>query len=276
VKHTYLLQGIAVCEICESDIHIHDPMSGGERTPYYVCAKRRHRQPYGEKCTLPLRRVSDRDEALWSKVCAILSKPEHLKRALEKRGKRAGAEVDTTRAAKDRLAQLERAQAALVQRFGRGLITEAVMDETLGKMAQERRQLLQRIEDGERSAAKFKDEVKGLRELQAKLEKLRKGLKHARPELRRRIVEQLMPGGEFKARLRKDGTIKCRMIIDPDAEVDGVSLAALARHGSTESPAIPRPHPAGRRSSSTRRCGSTSAASGRSRAARRSWARACV
>jgi site-specific DNA recombinase len=234
VKHTHLLQGIAVCGLCESPINIHDPMSGGARTPYYVCGKRRHRKAFGEKCALPLRRVSDRDEALWRKVCALLSKPEHLARALDKRGKQARTQGDATQQAKGRLAQLERAQAALLERFGRGLITEAVMDETLGKMAQERRQLTQKVAEAEHAAAKSKDEVRGLRDLQAKLDKLQKGLKHAKPELRRRIVDVLMPGGEFRAKLMKDGSIKCRMIID-DTEVDGVPMVALARHGATDS-----------------------------------------
>ena len=294
VKHHSLCQGISRCSRCGAAMGVtwSTNASTKVRTGYYVCTRRRAPRFGEERCMQPMRRVEEVDAAVWAKVVEILSTPNYLERALVGRADETDGEGKNW---KNDLAQYRRALArsvkaeeTILERFTRGLVSEAAMDAALKRSTTERKML-------ERQIATAEARVKGLERDRAELNALESGLDDLRramndpnaatPEIRRSLAQKLVPGrGDHFIEIH-DRKIRMHVIVSapPPPSLGGPrsvatldsALTSFARRSASCS-AIRRRPPAGTRSSSTRRCGSTSGASGSSSRAKTWSARACA
>jgi site-specific DNA recombinase len=192
-ERTYLLQGLAVCELCASPIRIVSPAPGaaraGRERGYYVCrARLRAQRGAGERCGLPYLRVETVNQLVWSSIASSLA--EHtgdIARALATRPAQDAPDRDAVAL---RVAQLERAERAVLARFRRGLVTERAMDAELGAIAAERAQLADELERAPAQAEPTEAEIAGV------LARLGELTKTDAPAERRALVVALVrPGG---------------------------------------------------------------------------------
>jgi site-specific DNA recombinase len=148
-KHIYLLQGLAVCELCGGAIRIQSATGPrwssrntriGGTPARYACINTQRAPAGGERCALPYLLVADVDARLWTRIGELL-RPDQLQR-----GQRRAAELardgvaweSDLQAARGALARLERAEEAVLARFRRGLVSEAALDRELAAIKRER------------------------------------------------------------------------------------------------------------------------------------------
>lgn len=166
-RHVYLLEDIALCAYCGAQIGIASAI--GTRAPAkYICCKRR-RPSYGQaRCDLELHRTREVDQLVWGFVADASVNPRLVSRAIDlhrqQASDRSGHE-ETATAARAGLSRLDRAEAAILARFRRELITESVLDDELGAIAKERAALRRqeaqatRLLGTSRSASEVADSV---------------------------------------------------------------------------------------------------------------------
>lgn len=166
-RHVYLLEEIALCAHCGNMIGISSAI--GTRSPSkYICCRRR-RPAYGQpRCELELHLTADIDRRVWGYVAESIVNPRLVARAIDlsrqHASDRSGHEQTATES-RAGLARLERAEAAILARFRRGIITEASLDTELAAIAKERailrRQEAQatRLLGASRSASEVADSV---------------------------------------------------------------------------------------------------------------------
>jgi site-specific DNA recombinase len=226
VRHSYLAQGIAKCALCSGPIGCASTNGGTvnkRRIFYYVCSERR--RPRGQRCTLPMRRVDEVDEQLWRAFSELLMRPDLVDRALAARDEEATSGVrDWGKDLRDyqrKLARLNEAEAAILERFSHGLIAPEVMDRHLKKSARERQMLEKQVEVAREQTMVAQAEQHEMAALRATAETLRGRLATATAEERREIVWTLVPG-------RDDHWI----VIGPKEVAAKVLLAAQAEQTS--------------------------------------------
>ncbi len=143
--HCYLLQGLSTCGLCGGRIVCISSGSwrtrkGARRNFFYVCSRRRRPKPDETRCDLPVFRSDEIDEKVWEAIVHSAIREDHLERAMAESG------GDRVRASglralprlKVRLKHLARAEEILLERFGRGLITEASLDKELLRLSKAR------------------------------------------------------------------------------------------------------------------------------------------
>lgn len=195
------LEAIGRCARCQGRIHIRLSGQKPYEYRYYYC-ENRYRGPYGERCELPLHRVEHVDERVWAAVAEFVSKPDLVAEAVARRNgatgsdaKRAASDLDGWKRQLDRLGELETDALALCRR---GVLSRDARDRELLKIAQQRRLLEQQVDAAREMASSVVAERQSVGEIAAWLEKLRGRLKDATAEVRREIVQAVVPGrGEF-------------------------------------------------------------------------------
>jgi hypothetical protein len=230
-KRWNLLEGIAFCGECGARIGVtgggstHDER--GQPVRYYLCASKRQPAGDGARCGNLMRRVDRLDAEVWGELRRVIEQGDVADAARGARADMAGGPDWSTELAsyERQLAALERASAAILERYRRGHIPDAVMDRELAAAARQR-DLLERNRDLARQeigrARRGRAETGAVR---SSLETLRAGLDGATAEDRQRVARVLVPGRDgLQVTLWRDRT-----------EITG-RLAAEAPSGATLSP----------------------------------------
>jgi site-specific DNA recombinase len=164
-KHVYLIEGLAVCGFCGAPIGI-SSHGGTHAGPYpragtYVCSLRRRRVRGRAPCTLPHRKVAEVDKLVWDGLRGFAERRDIVEDAVALLRAQAGQDDGAWRrdleAAKTRLARLQRAEAAILARFRRGLVSEAAMDSELEASARERAMAERQVAAAQRGTASAVD-----------------------------------------------------------------------------------------------------------------------
>lgn len=195
-KHVYLLEGLAVCGMCGSPIAIRSAtFTRGYRHPAaYVCKARKYEQR-GGRCTAPIVPVAEIDAEVWAIMSRSLTSralADAVRRLASARTENRDTFAADVARYEAKLAQAERAGAAIAARFRRGLISEASFDLELAAAAKERAQLggqLERARDAVKAHGEPQDSVESYL---AALEDLAAA---DTPAARQRVVRALLPRG---------------------------------------------------------------------------------
>ena len=206
-KHTYLLQGIAVCGICGAPMGCASTTSSGKnrhRLWYYTCSHRR-RPSNHERCTLPMLPVGEVDRRVWAAVVQLLSQPRYVEAAIRRR-----EEADTEQhawmkdlsTAEKKLVQHEAQCSKMAERYRRGLIPDSVYDAHLQSAKPEHDMLLRQVEAARAGIDQANTHKLDTDRLLASVERLRERLSGADLTTQAEIVRILIPGrGEHVVRL---------------------------------------------------------------------------
>lgn len=193
---SYLLEGLATCGGCGAPVRIHGCVArrtSGKvyRYSYYTCETRRERK---EPCAQAPQRCEAIDALLWGDVVAMFKRPDAIREVLSRRAgaseQQAGAlaQLDEWRR---RLDRAEDTQAAILERFRRGLIGERVMDVELERAARERRLLEQNIATWGAASLDARATARARANVEQALERLRIVAPLADAATRRDIVREL-------------------------------------------------------------------------------------
>jgi site-specific DNA recombinase len=224
--HQYLLQGISTCGACGAPIGCASTGSwqtgaGTRRNFYYVCSRRRRPKPSEYACDLPMFRSDAVDAKLWEAVLTAVIREDHLERAVAEREKEvdAGPDPKAVPRLESRLKQLVRAEEILLERFGRGLITESVLDKELVRLSKDRAAATAALDTAKAASAKRPSRDQGSKALRTAVEDLREKLRFATAEDRRDIVRAILAKDENAVKIGP-ARVEARLL-----------LAARANHG---------------------------------------------
>lgn len=205
-KHTYLLEGWAVCGVCGESIGIasaRKPKPRASHTyvapPRYVCNHRKNvRRTGAPRCALPYRHTSEVDDRLWAALVRELSRADLLAEAAAKdqeaRANRAGWVADMKEWTR-RIARLTETEKQHLARHRRGLLSAEALDVELGALARERRQLQRQVESARRGAASADEAQASAQTLQELVQQARGKLLAASPEARQAFVRAVVERG---------------------------------------------------------------------------------
>lgn len=221
--HKYLLQGMATCGLCGASIGCASTGNwstarGNRRHFYYVCSRRRRsRRGTAETCTLPMVRSDALDARFWDAIVDGVIRDDHLEKALRERASESESEPD--RAAdlvrlEVGLKRLVRAEEVLLERFGRGLVTEAALDGELLVLTKERASVAQAITSARDWVRHRADRAQDMESLRTAAARLRDRLTIATPEDRRDIVRAIVEKGESGVILGPE-RIEARVLLAP-------------------------------------------------------------
>jgi site-specific DNA recombinase len=225
--HMYLLQGMATCGLCGASIGCASTgnwstAQGNRRHFYYVCSRRRRGIRGADKtCTLPMVRSDRLDARFWEAIVEGVIREDHLEKALRERASESLSEPD--RAAdvlrhEAELKRLVRAEEILLERFRRGVVTEAALDRELLVLTKDRAsatEAIASVREGMRTKADLGRELVSLREAAAGL---RERLRIATPQDRRDIVQAIVTKGESGVILGPE-RIEARVLLAPRDDV---------------------------------------------------------
>ena len=219
--HEYLLQGISSCGVCGARIGCASTggwttQKGKGRVFYYVCSKRRRPPQPGHPCSLPMLRSDTVDGKVWEAVVTSVLREDHLEKAVAEsvRESEAGPDPKDLPRLEAKQKQLVRAEEILLERFGRGLITDSVLDKELVRLSKDRQAVKQSI-DAAKSALRDRLSRDGTANvLRAALEDLRQKLRFATPEDRRDIVRAVLAKDENAVKIGPQ-RIEARLLLAP-------------------------------------------------------------
>lgn len=211
-RHPYLIEGLAACGVCGADVwtHAEARSSGGRR--YYACSRRLRPVGHAARCSLPFVRVERLDAAVWLELVAAVSRDDLLgvvgAREAESATERPMWEADLAQAERRR-EQLEAAEVGILERYRRGLISEAAMDRHLRGLGRERAQLRDQAEHARQAAS-----ARSTPDPAAAVAELRRRILAPSPEERRALARTLIaPGGVV---LAADGSASLSLRIPPN------------------------------------------------------------
>jgi len=158
------------------------------------------------------------DAKLWEAVVTSVIREDHLEKAIAEcvRESEAGRDPKTLPRLEAKQKQLVRAEEILLERFGRGLITESVLDKELVRLSKDRTAVKQSI-DATKGALRdrpSRDETANA--LRLALEDLRQKLRLATPEDRCDIVRAVLAKDENAVKIGPE-RIEARLLLAPQA-----------------------------------------------------------
>lgn len=200
-KHTYLLEGLARCGSCGSPILIRSATISFRGTPNpaaYVCRRRKLDVRAAGRCDSPILKVADVDGRVWAKLCDLIEKPEIIEAHLDQR-RELGDNPHDWKADADqyrrRIAQIERAESVLLERFSRGKVGERALDQELDRINHERSVLREQLATAERAALSATAHRAVVDDAKATLARMAAVLPNASQRARRELVEMLVQPG---------------------------------------------------------------------------------
>jgi DNA invertase Pin-like site-specific DNA recombinase len=210
--HKYLLQGISACALCQGPIGCASTgswMARGakRRNFYYVCSNRRRPRRSEGSCTLPMMRSEIIDERLWKTIVERVISDAHIERALADHGRDEETSEDPRASLlrlENRQKQLGRAEEILLERFGRGLITETALDKELIRLKTERGSIERAVAVVHNKAKRSEDAMRTAEALRLAVAKLRERLRMATAEDRRDILRAIVARGENGVKIGPD------------------------------------------------------------------------
>lgn len=229
-KHTYLLEGLAVCALCGAPIRIASATPGkrpGIVFPArYVCARRRRPELGEEPCLLPYRPTGEVDEKLWRALRELVLVPGRIERAARKAHAEATQTSDLWRkdlaAAEKRIAHLEEHARLVIARGRRGLLSEDQVDAELAATKRDREQAEQQASSAQRAAfdaGKRSRRAAGAEQLVAQL---RSRVDATSPDERRALLEKLLEPGSVALSI---ATIQATVRAKPSFAAAPIGLA---------------------------------------------------
>ena len=217
--HQYLLQGISTCGVCGARIGCCSTggwttRDGKRRTFYYICSKRRRPAQLGQACSLPMFRSDTVDAKLWEAVVTSVIREDHLEKAVAEcvRESEAGPDPKELPRLEAKQKQLVRAEEILLERFGRGLITDSVLDKELVRLSKDRTAVKQSIDAAKAALRDRPSRDTTANVLRVALEDLRQKLRFATPEDRRDIVRAVLAKDENAVRIGPE-RIEARLLL---------------------------------------------------------------
>src|SRR4029077_20206998 len=105
-------------------------------------------------CTLPMIRSEAVDDRFWNAIVESVISDSHIEKALAEHGAETQSDPDPGAALsrlEARLKQLTRAEEILLERFGRGFITDAARDKELVRLKADRTSVQEAIAAGQRT-----------------------------------------------------------------------------------------------------------------------------
>lgn len=201
-KHVYLLEGLAVCGLCEAAIHL-SSHGGGPAGPFarsatYVCSRRRRPARGASPCPLPHRKVIEVDTLVWGGLQSLAARRDIIEEAVASLRAQAGSDgKDWARdlaEAKDRVARLQRVEAAILARYRRGLISESAMDAELEASSRDRAMAERQVAAAQRGTAGAADATARAAALEEALSGFRRKLSATSPAERRELLALLLRG----------------------------------------------------------------------------------
>lgn len=224
-RHHYLIEALGVCALCGAKILIASASFRGPKSQSaarYICARRRRPERGEEPCAARYWLTSEVDDRVWAAIAKLVNTPGRLERVAKKALAVAGADADMWRrdleAAERRLQRLVRTEAAILQRYQAGMISDEAFDAHLETSKRERAlaQLQLEAAQGARFAAgRATTRATALQDLIAEL---RATATKPSPAKRRELVERVLRMGAVRLSI---ATI----------ELD-VELADAAGHGA--------------------------------------------
>jgi DNA invertase Pin-like site-specific DNA recombinase len=197
-RHVYLIEKLARCEQCGAMIGI--AAANAHTVSKYLCAHRRRPPLDVDRCTLPLHPTAGIDAEVWATVADILGREDLVADALRRR-RAASADAPMWEAdlaaARAHLERLERAGAAILIRFERGLIAESAMDESLTRIARERETVTRQARTAEQALSRAGSTASQTDALEARLAAVRSALPRLGPEERRDLVRAFVAPGSL-------------------------------------------------------------------------------
>lgn len=205
-KFVYLLQGLAVCGLCGARMRMRSPtMEKGRwfRPAAYVCTRRLPYEPAPlrtdhRKCT-GLITVENADSAAWAEICrAVMDPALPAELAEERRGIASdGATYEQDAAGyQAHIDRLDAVQQTVLERFRRGLFSEAVLDKELAALRRERAAVSAQLRHAEKARGKTANAQARIGAASDAIARLRVKMAKATPEERREIALTMIdPGG---------------------------------------------------------------------------------
>jgi len=210
--HGYLLQGLSTCGLCGGRIVCISSGSwrtrkGTRRNFFYACSRRRRPKPDESRCFLPVFRSDEIDKKVWEAIVHSVIREDLLERATAEGGGDRDREsrLHALARLKARSKHLARAEEIVLERFGRGLITEASLDKELLRLSKDRREVESSIAAlGSATNERATREQTAI-ELNAAIKTLKNRLGSATTEDRRDLVRALVVGAEHAVIFERSG-----------------------------------------------------------------------
>jgi site-specific DNA recombinase len=201
-RHIYLLEGLAICGACGAAIGIRSGFSWGpgkKTSARYVCADRRRPTPGTTPCAAPTPAVPAIDASVWEAIEREINDPDLLAHVLgvEERRQAEGRDwAADAKAARDRLARLERTETGVLRRYREGAISDGALDRELAEIQRARDMAKRQLETAEQARAGIDADAAHLSALRAGLDGLRARIAYATAEERQALVRVFVaPGG---------------------------------------------------------------------------------
>lgn len=228
-KHTYLLEGLATCGECGSPILIRSECgtigkTTGRKSPSaYVCRRRKLEIRGVTRCTAAIVTTADADERVWAKLSELILNPELLAATIAQRRKEAdGRDWQADLAGyKRRIAELDRTEAALVERFAAGAITSQALDPALQRLKVKRDAIAAQVRAAEAACISASDAQARLDDAIALMTRLAPALPNASPQARRELVARFIRPGSIVFRGLEIEFVAAPPRVAPASRVDG-------------------------------------------------------
>lgn len=227
-RHVYLLQGLATCGLCGEPISIRSPTPQRPALAAYICRARKLDLRYAARCPSPIVPTAEIDARVWSIVSRALASDQLAaavaRRFAERDENRRDWQADVKRY-EARLAQIDRASAAIMARFRRGAISETALDLELAAAGRDRAAVATQL-DAARDGAKAPvvPQVSATEWLGA----LRDLAVSTSPEDRQRVVRALVRGAVFV-----EGDVEIDLEIEEPAAIFPAVAAGYRSHHGT-------------------------------------------
>ncbi len=225
-RHEYLLCGLVTCGVCGEPMYVRtrewDPRRNGRYTPAgYICKRRRFFRSVGDKCLAKIVDLEKADSRAWEALRIELEDPS-LADALAREMAGKAEESDQWRDDADRhrahLDRLERVEATILERFRRGLVSDAGLDLELTRLSREREAVRTQLATSEQAQTVMAGVRDRLDDAKRILTRLRDALAAADFKTRRQLVELLIPVGGVVL----DGdSMKITMLVPRSSEAGG-------------------------------------------------------
>lgn len=229
-KHTYLLEGLATCGECGAPILIRSECgsigktTGRKSLAAYVCKRRKLELRGVTRCTAPIVTIVDADARMWAKLSELITNPDLLAAGIAQRRKENdGRDWQADLAGyKKRIAEIDKTEAALVERFAAGAITSQALDPALHRLKTKRDALAAQARMAESAVVNAADAQARLDDAIALMTKLAPALPKASPEARRELVARFIKPGSIVFRGREIEFVLAPPRVAPASRVDGV------------------------------------------------------
>jgi DNA invertase Pin-like site-specific DNA recombinase len=211
-KRCYMLIGIAACA-CGARMRVQDSSRRGKTYLYYQCEERWRRDDGSPGCRTPAVRLEEAERRVWAKLVTWIERDD-LRAALlsgDPDGDDAALWRRDLEEATERLERLDEAEAGVLTRVRRGLVTNHGADAELERIVAERRMTERQVAAARAALGGKANRSEAVERAVARVESLRRVLPSVTPEERREIARGLC--------LRRDG-----VVFGPDGSIEVTAL----------------------------------------------------